>query len=286
MLNHQTQIEHLMSYKEQRRQQMDNHWQKLEALELTLITVQTNTALQSQQLMVQLDRICSNNEQAHTTARNDILDIRACLLPELRTTTDTLSTKIDELYSKAPTSNPGNDIQVDLSDSATPPIHASANSVHNASVAPATTSRVPLAPPRPTCRLDQSWYASTQHQNATQIPTHPPPVDTSSHVETNGSTKDGPFLGGRFTTPRLADKACMACLKNISRPNIAGLACVCYHSGKKGAQELSLSYIHECGYQSFSSATADNLLRTSHILYWKNNLNNERIFFFSLYKFD
>jgi hypothetical protein len=260
MLDHQTQIEHLMSYKEQRRQQMDHHWQKLEALESSLITVQTNTALQSQQLTAQLDGIHSNNEQAHTTARNGILDIRARLLPELRTTTNTLSTKIDELYSKTPTSNPGNDIQVDLSDFATPPIHASANSIHNASVAPATTSRVPLAPLRPTCRSDQSWYAPTQHKNATQIPTRPPPVDTSSHVEPDGSTKAGPFLGGRITTPRSADKDCIACLKNISRHNIAGLACVCYHGGKKGVQELSLSYIHECGYQSFSLATTDDVL--------------------------
>jgi hypothetical protein len=48
MLNHQTQIEHLMNYEEQRRQQMDNHWQKLEAIESTIANVQTTTALQSQ----------------------------------------------------------------------------------------------------------------------------------------------------------------------------------------------------------------------------------------------
>jgi hypothetical protein len=69
---------------------------------------------------------------------------------------------------------------------------------------------------------------------------------------------DGPFWGGHITTPRLADKDRMARLKNISRHNIAGLACVHYHGGEKGVQELSLSFIHECGYQSFSSTTTAN----------------------------
>jgi hypothetical protein len=50
----------------------------------------------------------------------------------------------------------------------------------------------------------------------------------------------------------------MARLKNISRHDIAGLACVHYHGGEKGVQELSLSFIHECGYQSFSSSTTAN----------------------------
>ena len=48
MLEHQTHLKHLMSFKEQRHAQMDNRWQKLENLESKVTTVQTDTALQSQ----------------------------------------------------------------------------------------------------------------------------------------------------------------------------------------------------------------------------------------------
>jgi hypothetical protein len=83
MLEHQTHLEQLMSFKEQCRAQMDHHWQKLENLKSKVAAVQTDTALQSQHLMAHLDGLCSTTKQANTTARNNILDIRARLLPNL-----------------------------------------------------------------------------------------------------------------------------------------------------------------------------------------------------------
>jgi hypothetical protein len=68
------------------------------------------------------------------------------------------------------------------------------------------------------------------------------------------------FWGGRITTPRSAKKDWVTLLKQISRQDITGLALFKYHGGEKGVPELSLSYIHTCRYQSFSTIVADDVL--------------------------
>ena len=69
-----------------------------------------------------------------------------------------------------------------------------------------------------------------------------------------------PLLGGRITSPRASDKERQARKLHISRHDIAGLASSLYHGGRLGVQELSLGFIHACGYQLFSPEVEDDVL--------------------------
>jgi hypothetical protein len=73
---------------------------------------------------------------------------------------------------------------------------------------------------------------------------------------------EGPvFLGGRISSPRSTDKERQARILNISRHDVANLACLDYHGGPSGVKELSLQFIHACGYQSFATTEcADDIL--------------------------
>jgi hypothetical protein len=68
------------------------------------------------------------------------------------------------------------------------------------------------------------------------------------------------IMGGRITSPRATDKERQARKLNISRHDIAGLAAPAYHGGRQGVAILSLSFIHACGYQSFSPEIEDDVL--------------------------
>ncbi len=68
-------------------------------------------------------------------------------------------------------------------------------------------------------------------------------------------------MGGRITLPRSTDKERQARKLNISRHDVANLACSDYHGGQHGVKDLSIQFIHACGYQSFSSTEcADDIL--------------------------
>jgi hypothetical protein len=48
---------------------------------------------------------------------------------------------------------------------------------------------------------------------------------------------------------------------NISRHDVANLACSAYHGGPNGVKELTIQFIHACGYQSFAATeSADDIL--------------------------
>jgi hypothetical protein len=56
------------------------------------------------------------------------------------------------------------------------------------------------------------------------------------------------------------DKERQARLRHISQHDVAGLATVEYHGGRHGVPSLTLTFIHKCGYQSFSPEVEDNVL--------------------------
>jgi hypothetical protein len=69
-----------------------------------------------------------------------------------------------------------------------------------------------------------------------------------------------PLMGGQITSPRSTDKERQARLLKLSHHNVAGLACNEYHGGPTGINELTLKFIHACGYQTFPTEDADNVL--------------------------
>jgi hypothetical protein len=60
--------------------------------------------------------------------------------------------------------------------------------------------------------------------------------------------------------PHAADKERQARQQGISCHDIAGLAASAYHGGIDGIHKLTLLFIHKCGYQSFSTESANDIL--------------------------
>jgi hypothetical protein len=88
--DHQSWLSNLMSFEEQQQAQMDNHWRQMTDLKETIDGMQTRIAddraaslIRSQCLTAQLDGLRSTLDQATTTDRSDIVDIRARLIPGL-----------------------------------------------------------------------------------------------------------------------------------------------------------------------------------------------------------
>jgi hypothetical protein len=79
-------------------------------------------------------------------------------------------------------------------------------------------------------------------------------------IDTSGDTSGLPLLGGRITLPCSTDKERQARLLKISHHDVAGLACRDYHGGTGGVKELTIGFIHACGYQTFPMDNADNVL--------------------------
>jgi hypothetical protein len=67
-------------------------------------------------------------------------------------------------------------------------------------------------------------------------------------------------MGGQITSPRSTNKECQARLLKLSRHDVAGLACHEYHGGQTGIAELTLKFIHACGYQTFPTEDANDVL--------------------------
>jgi hypothetical protein len=74
-----------------------------------------------------------------------------------------------------------------------------------------------------------------------------------------GAPKDGSNkrnVGGPITLPRPSNKERLAQSRGVGLFDIAGLATTEYHGGSHGVQELTVMFIHNCGYQSFSNTVS------------------------------
>jgi hypothetical protein len=80
-------------------------------------------------------------------------------------------------------------------------------------------------------------------------------------VTTNDGGLPSHIVGGRITSPHSMDKERQACLHHLSHHDIAALASgTTYHGGRHGVPDLSLSFIHACGYTTFSTEHVNDVL--------------------------
>ncbi len=220
MLQHQTHLEHLMGFKEQRRSQMDNHWCALEDLMTIVSEVIADSTTQSQRLMAQLDGLCSTTKQATTTACNNILDIRARMIPKLCTRTNALvlegqsfHARLDAidaaptgLVSPPPSHDDADNTPTLMTDVGAPPVARPARNDTVDDEPMATGSATPL---QPTHQSNPSWYGTQRH------PTEPSPRPAPQQPVQVDTAPD-PLLEGAITTPCLANKDHAAQLCHIS----------------------------------------------------------------------
>ena len=104
-----------------------------------------------------------------------------------------------------------------------------------------------------TLRSTTAWYANQTPHDGSGPRLHP--IDTSPSDDDAGLLRGGPI-----TSPRATDKERQARRLHISRHDIAGLASPAYHGGRTGVSDLSLGFIHACGYQTFSPEIDDDVL--------------------------
>ncbi len=254
----------------------------LESLSATVATVQSETTsnatalanlavsinenkleakTQHLRLSVQLDGLWATTEATTTAARTDINDIRGHLLPALRKHTDDVFASVETVtHSITDLTH-----RVETCEAARTPTRGHGDHSSPCPVPDAFPRDSPdLRTTRASHCSDSSWYhgAKPRHNdrmgppaagaaspgNIGPLNNRPPPLDTDL------------LLGGPITTPQSTNKDRAALLRNISRHDIGGLASPAYHGGEHGVSELTISFIHKCGYQSFSMDVADDVL--------------------------
>jgi hypothetical protein len=151
---------------------------------------------------------------------------------------------------------------------------------------PTSTTRLMDMVPRMTHRSDQSWYQNSANQHfynpaglpcndhfckdctplaglSTAAQNNPTSMAYGSFCPPRVTTKDGGLpshmMGGGITSPHLTDKERQAHLHHLSCHDIAALASTAYHSGRHGILDPFLSFIHACGYTTFSTEHADDV---------------------------
>ena len=97
VVEHQSHLEHLLSFEEARQQQMDNHVKQMGKLTALISEVKSQSTTHTQRVSAQLDGLRSTMEANTTTTKADLVDIRGRLIPNLHDKTNTLASDVQRL---------------------------------------------------------------------------------------------------------------------------------------------------------------------------------------------
>ncbi len=287
---HTVHITNLMEFEKAQRQQMDDHWKRLEEIEemvkRTDATIHSandaiaETARQNERLTAQLTGVRANAKTAATTARSDIMDLLACLIPELREALASLLNEVPSPQAILSMLNSKNTIGINPPG---PPVPSTGNTVPIPSTGDTVDNKMHDTPPPPRASgvsipptdasqcFYSSWYHNARHPRFDNPATTGTTFDATNrasgiqhpdrlHVDTPTYAHKPPFMEGQITSPRSTDKERQARLLKLSCHDVDGLACNEYHGGPTGVNELTLKFIHACGYQTFPTEDADDVL--------------------------
>ena len=279
VVEHQSHLENLLGFEEARRQQMDDHVKQMGDLAALVADVKTNATVQTERVSAQLNGLRATVESQNTITTSNITDLRGRIMPDLREQSTTIAADVKRLEDRFGVLNDrfgsfdATKVITTLDDRLAD-FRAELDAFRKQSPGTHTTSRQETATttdslPQPrnplfpnvdptTFRPGSSWYVppvSPPHASHDDPPLRPQPIDTSS-PDHNAVLP----MGGRITSPRATDKERQARKLHISRHDIAGLASQDYHGGKHGVTDLSISFIHTCGYRSFSPEIEDDVL--------------------------
>ena len=278
MVEHQMHLENLLGFEEARRQQMDDHVKQMNELAAFIAEVKSNATVQTQRVSAQLDGLRATMDKHNTTTTTDIIDLRGRIVPELRDHTNTIAATVQSLENRLISSDASSirtvanieerlvTIKAELDAFTKPgitispprthvtPTPADDDDTNGADEVPPVNPRFPKVDPT-TFRATPTWYVPEAAAPSTAPVLRPHSIDT-----TTSDDETALLMGGRITSPRATDKERQARRLHISRHDVAGLATPAYHGGRHGVQELTLSYIHACGYSSFSPEIEDDVL--------------------------
>ena len=97
VVEHQSHLDHLLSFEEARRQQMDNHVKQMGKLTALISEVKSQSTTHTQRVSAQLDGLRSTMEAHTTTTKADLVDIRGRIVPNLRDRSNTLASDVQRL---------------------------------------------------------------------------------------------------------------------------------------------------------------------------------------------
>jgi hypothetical protein len=220
-----------MEFEKARHQQMDDHWKRLEEIEQmvkrTDATIhKTNdaiveTARQNKRLTAQLTGVRANAKTAATTARSNIMDLRARLIPELREASASLLNEVTSLQATLSMLNSNHTIGINPPG---PPIPSTGNTVPIPSTGNTVDIKTHDTPPTP-CALgvsipptdvsphfNSSWYHNARHPCFDDPATTGTTFDATNqasgiqrpdrlHVDTPTYAHEPTFMGGQITSP-------------------------------------------------------------------------------------
>ena len=248
VVEHQGHLENLLGFEEARQAQMDDHWKSIVALTSQVDEIKNTTTTQTQRIAAQLDGLRSNCDTTTSAMKNDITDLRGRIIPGLRDDSSALALSVKRLEER---------LEAYSTTPATPVPRA-----------PHTTVPTPIATiPQEDRQNDRptAWYTRPTNtrfddpafpRSGFCSVERPDPINTT----TLDDSDEVSFVGGRITSPRSTDKERQARKLKISRHDVANLACFEYHGGPRGIKELTIQFIHACGYQSFATDSADDIL--------------------------
>jgi hypothetical protein len=236
---HLEQLNNLMELEKARHKQTSNHWKRLEDIKLVIKQMEENitttnkaieaTICQNDQLTAQLTGVWANAKTVANNARSDIMDLRACLTPEL---CDALSSLFTEVKSLQDTLSVLGTTLKDCLKSTTLPMENVKTPVVEQDIPPSPTNP-PFRPmtlptnenlPTPiklTHRFDSSWYHNTikwqqddlagsplqQEDTGSQCLDSSVPNPTRTlQIDTSVDKSNPPLLGGHITLPCSTDK--------------------------------------------------------------------------------
>jgi hypothetical protein len=235
VIEHQDHLDNLLGFEEARRAQMDDHWCSIVEIKATVGVVKMTATTQTDRFTAQLDALRANTDTVTIALRTDVNDLRGRIILNLRVQSTGIASTVQQIEDKI------------AALSARPTVTL-------------PTSDIPDEVPQdiPDLPSATSWYTRPNFPRVDDPAGCP--HDCPQRVSTTplDNYEGPPFVGGHITLPRSTDKERQARTLNISRHDVANLACLEYHGGPHGVKALSIQFIHACGYQSFASTEYAN----------------------------
>jgi hypothetical protein len=100
VVEHQSHLEHLLSFEEARRQQMDEHVKQMDKLTALISEVKSQSHTHTQRVSAQLDGLRPTMEAHTTITKADLVNIRGRIVPNLRDQANTLASDVQHLEAR------------------------------------------------------------------------------------------------------------------------------------------------------------------------------------------
>ncbi len=178
------------------------------------------TARQNEPLTAQLTGVWANVENAANIVRSDIMDLRACLIPELHNASASLLTEVRTLQGKLSTLSSATAGSIPPPAPPTNPTFEAADATTQVTPPLPHAPGVSFPPPDTSPRFNSSWYHNAQHPRhndpATKGSFGAPNRDSGMHrsdtfnINMSAYATNSPFMGGHITLPRSTDIECQA----------------------------------------------------------------------------